>query len=146
MPKAIDRLAPGSRRQPGARRSRHATSGPRLESGRKGVLKRVLSEVKVAQESNQGCQNGAGLGPEDPIDSVRSLVHLHLRDVHQGPDLDRTGSSVGNLRSPGDRLVQVFDVDDINAAELLFRIREWAVTGDRFAVSLCNRRPTPSVA
>src|SRR5262249_34607284 len=42
--------------------------------------------------------------------------------------------------SPGDRLVQVLDVDDINAAELLFRIREWAVTRNGFAVANANRR------
>src|SRR5262249_47602963 len=113
---------------------------PRLEGGGKRVLKGVLGEVKVAQQSNQRCQDGARFGPEYPIDSIRGLVHLHLRDIHQGPNLDRTGSSVRNLRSPGDRLVQVLDVDDINAAELLFRIREWAVTRNGFAVAHANRR------
>src|SRR5262245_39907342 len=140
VPKPVNRFASSGRRKPRAWGCRHAVLWPPLKSGHERVLKRILGEVEVAQESNQRCQDCAGLRLENPLENVRDLAHLHLRDVHERPDLDRTTPSIWALRSTSDRLIQVFDVDDVYAAELLLRIRERAVGGDRLSVPHAYRR------
>jgi len=76
VPEPVDRLASGGHGEPRARRRRHAVLGPGLEGGRESVLERILGELKVAKEADQGCQDGAGLRPEDPIESAYGVDHL----------------------------------------------------------------------
>src|SRR5262249_43743028 len=140
VPKPVNRLASSGRRKPRAWGCRHAVLGPPLKSGGDRGPKRILGEVAGAHQPNHRCHDDAGLRLENPIENVRDLAHLHLRDVHERPDLDRTTSSIWDLRSPSDRLIQVFDVDDVYAAELLLRIRERAVGGDRLSVPHAYRR------
>ena len=55
--------------------------------------------------------------------------------VHHRPDLDRALLRAGDARRPRDRVVEVAAVEQVVAAELLARLGERAVAGDRLAVA-----------
>jgi hypothetical protein len=55
VPKPVDRLAPGGRGKPRARRSGQAVLRPSLKGGRERVLKRILGELKIAEDPDQRC-------------------------------------------------------------------------------------------
>src|SRR5262249_53997815 len=64
-----DRLASCGRGKPRAGRSRQPAPRPSLKRGRERVLKRILGKLKVAEDPDQRCQDGAGLRAENPIES-----------------------------------------------------------------------------
>jgi hypothetical protein len=47
--------------------SRHAVARPALEGGRERLLKRVLGEVEVAEDADQGCEDSPALFAEEPV-------------------------------------------------------------------------------
>src|SRR5436190_10970554 len=54
---------------------------------------------------------------------------------HDRPDLDRTRLGAGNAGGNAKRRVEILGFDQIVAAELLARLREWAIRGQHFAVA-----------
>src|SRR5881397_1221032 len=49
--------------------------------------------------------------------------------VSERADLDRLRDSCGGLRRPSERGVEVFGLDDVEAAQVFLRLRKWAVGG-----------------
>src|SRR6266511_1278229 len=49
-------------------------------------------------------------------------------------DLDRRVDDISDLRRPGERGVEVLGLDDVEAAEVFLRLREWAVGGQHLAL------------
>src|SRR5688572_3982811 len=81
MAKPVERFPPGDRGEPGTRRIGYATLGPRFQSCCQCVLKRVLGELKVAENADQRRQDRAGFGPKDPIERAGGRGHLMLSIV-----------------------------------------------------------------
>src|SRR5437773_6351158 len=65
-----DRTEASRRNQPGPRAGRYAFYRPALDRRRERILKRLLGEIEVAEETNQSGQNAAGFGPVDRLDRV----------------------------------------------------------------------------
>src|SRR4051812_46789078 len=78
VPQSVESLAPTGRGEPRARGGRQAVLGPGLEGGGERILKRILGELKVAEDTDQRRQNRAGLCSKDLIESARGLAHLGL--------------------------------------------------------------------
>src|SRR5438094_9526277 len=72
------------------------------------------------------------------------LMCLRWRAVSHWPDLDGTHARKGTARGYGDRLVEVVDVDQHVAAEMLARLRERTIGEKALAVTQpdarCRRR------
>ena len=66
----VDRTEASRRNQPGPRAGRYAFYRPALDRRRERILKRLLGEIEVAEETNQSGQNAAGFGPVDRLDRV----------------------------------------------------------------------------
>src|SRR6266571_1569593 len=66
----VDRLESASGDEPRARIRRHAFDRPALHRRRKRILQRLLGEVEVAEEADQGGQDAAGFGAVDRLDRV----------------------------------------------------------------------------
>ena len=62
-----------------------------FQGSRNGVLKRILGELKIAEDPDQCRQNRSGLGAEDPLQSVRRVACLDglLRSLAVQPTLRR---------------------------------------------------------
>src|SRR6266511_2753416 len=56
------------------------------------------------------------------------------RKVPERTDLDRRVDRSGDLRRPGERGVEIFGLDDVEAAEVFLRLRKRAVGGQHLAV------------
>jgi hypothetical protein len=67
----VDRTMPGGRRDPAARVRRRAAGRPLAHGDGERLLHRVLGDVDVAEDSNQGGYRSAGLLAEDPPDLGR---------------------------------------------------------------------------
>src|SRR5439155_6229647 len=74
-------------------------------------------------------------GTESMSCSVSGLGYVSER-----PDLDRLRHCCGGLRRPGERCVEVIGLDDVEAAEVFLRLREWAVGGQHLAVGDAHDR------
>ena len=66
----VDRLEPAGGDEPGARIGGRAFDRPALDRRGECVLKRLLGEVKVAEETNQGGENATGFGAVERLDRV----------------------------------------------------------------------------
>src|SRR2546426_6565356 len=55
--------------------------------------------------------------------------------VSERADLDRLRDCCGGLRRPGERGVEVFGLDDVEAAQMFLRLRERPVGGQHLAIS-----------
>ena len=66
----IDRAEPARGNQPGPRAGRHTLDRPTLERRRERILKRLLGEIEVAEQADQGGQDAAGFGAVDRLDRV----------------------------------------------------------------------------
>src|SRR5215472_4995773 len=74
-PHRINSLETAGRDEPRAWIGRHALFGPTFQRGAKCVVQRVLSKVKIAQQSDQGREDSAGLRG---INGVQSLTYLFV--------------------------------------------------------------------
>ena len=99
------------------------------------LLHRILGDVDVPEDADQGSDRSAGLLAEDPADlglvdlGCGVSVALVVRPVHPMPgfigevrkwtDLDRHLDGAGDLGRPDQRGVQVLGLDDVEAAEVL---------------------------
>src|SRR5205809_2816715 len=60
--------------------------------------------------------------------------------VSERADLDRLRDCCGGLRRPSERGVEVFGLDDVEAAQVFLRLRKWAVGGQHLVVGhACDR-------
>ena len=66
----VDRRIPRDGLDPGPRPSRDPAPGPRLEGLCERVLHRVLGELEVAEDADQGREDAAPLVPEDALELV----------------------------------------------------------------------------
>ena len=64
----VDAAAPGDRHEPGARVVRHAGLRPLLERGHERVLREVLGQPDVANDTDQAGDDPRGLHPPDRLD------------------------------------------------------------------------------
>jgi hypothetical protein len=67
-PQPIDRPVSRRRRDPTTRVGWEAIAGPHLERHREGLLNRVLGEIDVAEDADQGGYGATELGTEDRTD------------------------------------------------------------------------------
>ena len=108
-------------------------SGQRLDRDDERLLDRLLGDVDVAEEADQGRDRPAGLLPEDPLDAVPVAIVGHGRYASGSSWNGRTSTGAlardGGLRRPRQRGVEVGGLDDPEAAELLLRLGERAVGG-----------------
>ena len=74
--------------------------------------------------------------------SHNQLVRREVRDLHHGPDFDRTFAGARNLSGNVDRLVEVPGVHQEVAAEVFARLREWTVGHEPLAVAHLHWLPT----
>ena len=71
----VDRAVAGDPRDPGAGVVGDAVARPALERDREGVLNRVLGEVEVAEDADQGGDRPPRLAPEQAVDVELRLVY-----------------------------------------------------------------------
>jgi hypothetical protein len=76
--KGVDGLEAADRDEPGAGVVRHPALGPLLQRRREGVVQRVLGEVEVAQQADQGGEDATRVGTVD-------LTHHLARDRGRSP-------------------------------------------------------------
>ena len=104
---AVDRAVAGDARDPGAGIVRHAVARPALEGDDEGVLDRLLGEVEVAEDADQGRDRPSRLAPEQAVerpfanryDAAASWHAGHASGglvVHDRPDLDRAAPAPGS--------------------------------------------------
>jgi hypothetical protein len=79
---AVDRLEPARRDQPGARLVRHAVARPAFQRGRERVVHRLLGEVEVAEQADQGGEDAARVGAVEGVYHLAQPVGRVL--AHQG--------------------------------------------------------------
>ena len=70
----IDRLEPAGRHEPGPWICGDAVNRPLLHRGRERLLKRLLGEIEVAEETDQGGENATRLGAVDRLESLYEVV------------------------------------------------------------------------
>src|SRR6266566_6015331 len=141
-PQPIQRLVAGSGHDPAARVGRNTRRRPALSRHGKGLLDRLLGEVDIAEEADQGGHRPPRALPVGPLQggSVRTRHALLLRDLLEGPDLHRRSTGGGSLGRPVERGVQVGGLDDPETAQLLLGLRERPVGGDDLAALGANDR------
>ena len=66
----VDRLESARGDEPRARIRWSTLDRPALERRGERVLKRLLGEIEVAEQADQGCENAAGFGAVDRLDRV----------------------------------------------------------------------------
>src|SRR5712691_9624757 len=71
----------------------------------------------------------SSLGIASMLPSLSGLGYVSER-----PDLDRLRDGCGGLRRPAERCVEILGFDDVEAAEVLLRLRDWAVRRQHLAV------------
>ena len=124
--------------------------GQRSSATRERVLDRVLGEVEVAEGADQRRDRPPRLTPEQAVDDLVGVAAtrpaLRLRCavrrplvVHHRADLDGADWASGSLR-PTERRVEVGDVDQVEAAELLLGLGVRPVGDDVLAVAEANGR------
>ena len=112
------------------------------------LLHRVLGDVDVAEDADQGGHRSAGLLAEDPADLglVEPGRGVNRRARCQASELPRTGGprsapdARGDLRRPAERGVEILGLDDVEAAEVFLRLRERTVGGQHLAVGHAHDR------
>jgi hypothetical protein len=113
-PDPVDRPVPGGRRDPCPGVVGYAASRPRLERGEEGLLDRLLGEIEVTQDADQGCDRPALLLAEDAVDDgvrIGCLGHAPGRQplapaaagsTASPDDVSQTGrTSIEPSRAPG---------------------------------------------
>src|SRR2546430_1784807 len=70
----IDCLEPAGRHKPRSRIGRNALGRPLLDGRRERLLQRLLGEIEVAEETNQGGDHAARLGAVDRLDRVYEVL------------------------------------------------------------------------
>ena len=116
-------------------------SGQRCEGDHEGVLDRLLGEVDVAEEADQGGHRSSRLGAEDPLDvgrAGRRMPGQSLGLVLEGPDLDRAPQAALPSAAQLQGGVEVGGLDDPEAAELLLGLGEGAVGGEDLAALVAS--------
>ena len=66
----VDRFESACRDEPRARIRRHAFERPTLDRRRERILQRLLGEIEVAEEADQGGKDASGLGAVNRLDRV----------------------------------------------------------------------------
>ena len=74
----VDRLEAAGRDEPGARIGGHAVARPLLERGGEGVVQRLLGEVEVAEQADQGGEDAARVGAVDRVDGSGGVGMAHV--------------------------------------------------------------------
>ena len=110
---AVDGLEAAGRDEPRAGIGGHAVARPLLDGGREGLVKRLLGQIEVAEEADQGGEDAARLGAVDGLDLARAPAPPHRRSPASGlsgaggalpdrPHLDASEPSpAGSSRPPG---------------------------------------------
>ena len=79
MPQAVDGLVAGSLDDPGTGEIRHSGDAPLVNGGGKGLLRRLLREVEVANNTDQGGDDPAPIGVVDSFNrGGGSIGHTRL--------------------------------------------------------------------
>ncbi len=78
-----DRFESAGRDQPGARVGGEAIARPLFDGGGERVVHRLLGEIEIAEQADQGGEHAAGIGP---VDGVHRRPHLFDRVL--APQLD----------------------------------------------------------
>ena len=97
---AVDGLEPAGRHQPGPGVGRYAILCPLFQRGGECIVQRVLGEVEVAEQANEGGEDTARLGL---VDLVHQPAHLLSRVDHPCRILD-LARAASLLRSCGKSL------------------------------------------
>ena len=80
----VDRLEPAGRNEPRPRVVRHAVLRPAFHRGRERVVKRLLGEVEIAEQANQGGEDAARVGTVDSIYRLAGSLGCVLAHEWQG--------------------------------------------------------------
>ena len=123
----VDGAVAGGGDDPGARVVRESRLRPALERRRKGILHRVLGAFEIAEDAGQ---DRDAPRPLLCVDRGNALGHRLISGRISRVPYSRRG----NERGDADRLVEVGQVGDEHAAELLLRLGERPVGDDRLAV------------
>ena len=70
----VDGLEPAGGDEPGAGTGRHAVPRPALDGRRERVVERLLREIEVAEQPDEGGEDAARVGAVDRVDRVPRLV------------------------------------------------------------------------
>ena len=108
---------------------------PALECRRERVLHGVLGELEVAEDAREDRDGTRPLLSEDALD-VRAACRRYCRIGRIS--IEPVSFAAGIERREPDRLVEIGQVDDEDAAEDLLRLRERAVRDDALAVAHAN--------
>ena len=139
----VDGPVAGGRGQPAAGVGRYAVDRPLLDGGQERLAGRLLGDVDVAEAADQRGDDPAVLLAVDPLDRGRADRVESIRTVTAGSAWNgRTSTlpaqafepSVGPLQ----RGVEVGQLDDPEAAELLLGLGERAVGDDRLGAGVVD--------
>ena len=121
--------------------------GPALERDDERLLDRLLGEVEVAEDADQGGDRPPRLVPEQAVDDARDCAvydaRLRARPgssepdavvVHHRADLDRRRPGAGIFAAHSSASSRSVALEQVEAAELLLGLRERAVGDDALAV------------
>ncbi len=141
-PEAIDRAVAGGRDDPGPGAVGEAPLGPGPQGLRERLLDRLLRQVEVAEDPDQGRDGPPPLLAEQPVgDPAR------VRPYGDSSGYSETGRTstdpmptLGILEAASIASSRLAHCDEVVAAELLLRLRERAVGRQDLPVALANGR------
>ena len=132
----VDGPVAGRGDDPAARVGRHAVDRPALDGDGERLLDRLLGEVDVAEDADQGGDDPAVLLAEDRSIVPRRPARRATAPARPGTGAPRRGRCRRRcaLRGPVERGVEVGGLDDPEAAEVLLGLGERAVGDEHVAV------------
>ena len=139
----VERLVAGRGDDPAARVGRYAGGRPALGRDGEGLLDRLLGEVDVAEEADQGGHRASRALPEGALDGG-SVGAGHVTTPRGSPGTAGPRPAPPQASDPlaaqRQRGVQVGGLDDPEAAELLLGLGERTVGGDDLAALAADHR------
>ena len=136
---AVDGAVAGGRGDPAARVRRQPGRRPPLARDDERLLDHLFGDVDVAEETDQGGDDPAGLLTEDPFE-VGAVDGRHVGSGSGSSWNGRTSTGPMQAAEPlaaqRERGVEVGGLDDPEAAELLLRLGERAVGHDASSPSV----------
>src|SRR6266436_1855929 len=101
---SINGFESGGRNEPGPRFIRYAGLGPHVQSGGKGLVHRLLGEIKITEQADQSCQDSSRI---HAIKGVEQFAYLlggtlgHDDDLSKPATPDQFGKRRIDARCPG---------------------------------------------
>ncbi len=114
---SVDRLVAACADQPGARIVRRALGRPLFDGRREGVLLRLLGQIEIAEQADQGCENPTRLSAKYFFNHLADRISAHRIGglVRLSGQMGRTSMlpylAPGNARRDGGGFIEILCLD-----------------------------------